>query len=346
MIELIFEPSILASIAFILLFSLFLVSDCGSFILDNVKGQLKSVVPEENIILITGCDTGFGAMASIELTKSGYNVVSACLTEDGKKSLEGKVALSILCDVTNEKDVLRLALATEDLAAKNKLRLWAVINNAGIAPLGNMDWLSMGDIKRVMDINYIGTVSVIKATLPELKKTRNSRIINISSIAGLGNGMPFFGAYSASKHAIEGMSKCLRVELKPWGVHVCNINPGVMATPLIFNTGSLTRKLLEAAPVVIKNQYPDVLKSIEKFESLTKFEALFIQDPKVVVMAIKRLIITSNPSLVNLTGFMAKFIGFSLLFPAYIVDWVGSFFSVVVKPSPEVLAKMQKSRRV
>jgi hypothetical protein len=184
MLELILEPSILVSTAFLLLFSLFLVSDCGSFILDNVKGQLKTVVPEENIILITGCDTGFGAMASIELAKSGYNVVSACLTEEGKKSLEGKVALSILCDVTNEKDVLCLALATEDLAAKNKLRLWAVINNAGIAPLGNMDWLSMSDIKRVMDINYIGAVSVIKATLPELKKTRNSRIINISSVAG------------------------------------------------------------------------------------------------------------------------------------------------------------------
>ena len=184
MLDLILEPSILTSIALVLIFSLFLVSDSGSFIFDNLKGQLKTVVPEENIILITGCDTGFGAMASIELARSGYNVVSACLTEDGKKRLEGKVALTILCDVTNEADVSRLASATEDLAAKNKIRLWAVINNAGIAPMGNMDWLSMSDIKKAMDINYFGAVSVIKATLPELKKTRNSRIINISSIAG------------------------------------------------------------------------------------------------------------------------------------------------------------------
>jgi hypothetical protein len=184
MLDLILEPSILTSIALVLIFSLFLVSDSGSFMFDNLKGQLKTVVPEENIILITGCDTGFGFMAAIELAKSGYIVVAACLTEDGKKRLEGKVTLTILCDVTNEADVLRLASATENLAAKNKIRLWAVINNAGIAPFGNIDWLSMSDLKKVMDINYFGAVAVIKATLPELKKTRNSRIINISSIAG------------------------------------------------------------------------------------------------------------------------------------------------------------------
>lgn len=199
MLDLTPEPVIVASIAFLLLFSLFLVSDCGSFILDDLKGQLKTVVPEENIILITGCDSGFGALASIELTSCGYNVVSACLTEEGKNRLEGKVSLSILCDVTNESDVLRLAVATEDLAAKKKIHLWAVINNAGIARFGLIDWLDLSEIKKVMDVNYIGAVSVIKATLPQLKKTRDSRIINISSLAGICGGTPFFGAYAASK---------------------------------------------------------------------------------------------------------------------------------------------------
>lgn len=199
MFDLTIEPSLSISIAFLLLFSLFLVSDCGNYILNNLKKQLKTVVPEDNIILITGCDSGFGELAAIELTACGYNVVAACLTEEGKNRIKSLVSLSVLCDVTNENDVLHLATAIEELAAKNKLRLWAVINNAGIARFGCIDWLNLIDIKKVMDVNYFGAVSVIKATLPELKKTCNSRIINISSIAGLAGGTSLFGAYSASK---------------------------------------------------------------------------------------------------------------------------------------------------
>lgn len=73
--------------------------------------------------------------------------------------------------------------------------MWAVVNNAGIAPMGYMDWLSMEAIRKVMDVNYFGAISVIKAMLPQLKRVKGSRIINISSVAGYSTG-PGLGAYS------------------------------------------------------------------------------------------------------------------------------------------------------
>ena len=84
----------------------------------------------KSIVLITGCDTGFGALSAIELSDSGYRVVAACLTEEGVARLDQKVTLSIVCDVTKEDDVIKLATAVEKLAIDENLNLWAVVNNA------------------------------------------------------------------------------------------------------------------------------------------------------------------------------------------------------------------------
>lgn len=137
------------------------------------------------------------------------------------------------------------------------------------------------------------------------------------------------------------MSKCLRIELKAWNIHVCNINPGPMKTPMALNSGSLSKKLFEAAPIAIQNQYSNAKEQIDKLE-----KSIHEEDPKVVVMAMKRLVTAANPSLVNLTGIFAKLVGFLLIFPAFIGDWISSLVSVVIVPLPEVLASVQKPRTI
>lgn len=109
----------------------------------------------------------------------------------------------------------------------NPCILWAVVNNAGIAVVGCIDWMSMDIISKMMNVNYLGMVSITKAFLPLLKQTKYSRIINISSMAGIVTS-PRMAAYSASKHAVEGFSNVLRLELLPWNIFVCNINPSYM----------------------------------------------------------------------------------------------------------------------
>jgi NAD(P)-dependent dehydrogenase (short-subunit alcohol dehydrogenase family) len=106
----------------------------------------------KRVIVITGCDTGFGYLSSIDLAENGYRVVSACLTQDGLARLDQHVTLAVICDVTNEEDIKKLAATVEKLVDEENLCLWALINNAGIAPIGYIDWLPMTVIRKTMEV--------------------------------------------------------------------------------------------------------------------------------------------------------------------------------------------------
>jgi NAD(P)-dependent dehydrogenase (short-subunit alcohol dehydrogenase family) len=129
--------------------------------------------------------------------------------------------------VTKEADVIALRAATEALMESTKSNLWGVVNNAGIAILSPLDWNSMDAYRKVMEVNFFGHVAVTMQMLPLLKRTPNSRILNLSSAAGITSSANF-SAYGASKHAMEGFMKSVRQELKPWGIHMSNINPAFM----------------------------------------------------------------------------------------------------------------------
>jgi NAD(P)-dependent dehydrogenase (short-subunit alcohol dehydrogenase family) len=159
--------------------------------------KVSSLKKDKSVVVITGCDSGFGNMLSVELAQQGYHVISACQSDEGIQSLKRSVAKTIKCDVTNQEQVNQLAAEVEKYITRSNrdLRLWAVVNNAGIAPLGNLDWLNLSCFEKAMDVDYIGAVRVIKAMLPLLKKTKFSRIVNVSSIFGL-VGCPAYSPYA------------------------------------------------------------------------------------------------------------------------------------------------------
>ena len=146
----------------------------------------KIPLNSQMVVVITGCDSGFGLIACSRLANEGVKVVAACLTSEGCKRVGCAATVkAVQCDVTKEEDVVRLVAETKKVLASDKeLCLWAVVNNAGIAPLGYCDWLSLSTFRLAMDVNYFGTVMVTKAFLPLLKQTKHSRIINLSSLAG------------------------------------------------------------------------------------------------------------------------------------------------------------------
>ena len=116
----------------------------------------------------------------------------------GHDWIASKVSKAIVCDVRKDLDVQLLGEITGDIIETKKLKLWAVINNAGVADGGCFDWTPLDVFIKTMDVNYFGILRVIKSTLPYLKQTTSSRIINISSIAGLTACGPLFGAYAGS----------------------------------------------------------------------------------------------------------------------------------------------------
>ena len=146
------------------------------------------------LILITGCDSGFGFQTAQELSNKGFSVIAVCLTQEGLSRVKSFTFHGILCDITKEKDLQDLSRRLEEIILASQGTLWAVINNAGVAPGGYMDWLSTESCRKAMEVNYFGLLSITKRTLPFLKKVRNSRIINISSMAGVIGGCNL-GAY-------------------------------------------------------------------------------------------------------------------------------------------------------
>ena len=131
--------------------------------------------PSQHLIVITGCDSGFGELLSKRLSHKGFHVISGCLTVNGIKNLENVVTKAVLCDVTMEQDLQQLAQDVEEITKQTNSKVWAVINNAGIADGGALDWTEVKIWKKVMEVNFFAAVGMIRAMLPFLKRTPGSR---------------------------------------------------------------------------------------------------------------------------------------------------------------------------
>jgi len=120
-----------------------------------------------------------------------------------------------------------------------------LVNNAGVAVGYLIEWSTSADFRRNMDVNYHGMVDMILAHLPLLRKAKHPRIINVSSAAGFTTAITM-GGYTASKHAIEGFSDVLRLELAPFGISVSIIEPAFQRTNIIKNLDTLINSAYEA----------------------------------------------------------------------------------------------------
>jgi len=177
-------------------------------------------------VLITGASSGIGRETAKYLVRRGFRVFAAARKKD-----EGNLIL----DVT---DPASVAAAAATIAAEVGDRgLAGLVNNAGIAVPGPLEFVPIADFERQFDVNVTGQLRVTQAILPLLRLGRG-RIVNISSIAGR-SAMPVMGPYSASKFALEAMSDSLRLELRPWNIHVALIEPGPIQSEIWAKAGSL-----------------------------------------------------------------------------------------------------------
>ncbi len=188
-------------------------------------------------VVITGASTGIGWATAKLLLGRGFRVFGSVrkqLDADRLKAEFGAGFTPLLFDVTDEAAVL--AAAREVRAALNGETLTGLVNNAGIAVAGPVLGLSADEFRRQMDVNVIGPVIATQAFAPLLGadpslKGPKGRIVMIGSVAGK-NGNPLSAAYSASKHAIEGLSESLRREMMLFGIDVIIVAPGAVKTPI------------------------------------------------------------------------------------------------------------------
>jgi NAD(P)-dependent dehydrogenase (short-subunit alcohol dehydrogenase family) len=188
-------------------------------------------------VVITGASTGIGHATAKLLLDRGFRVFGSVRKQadaDRLNSEFGANFIPLLFDVTDEAAVL--SAAREVRAALGGETLAGLVNNAGIAVTGPVLELAADEFRRQINVNVIGPVIAIQAFGPLLGSDPSlrgpkGRIVMISSVAGK-SGNPLMSAYSASKHAIEGLSEALRREMMLFGIDVIIVAPGAVKTPI------------------------------------------------------------------------------------------------------------------
>jgi NAD(P)-dependent dehydrogenase (short-subunit alcohol dehydrogenase family) len=185
--------------------------------------------------LVTGASSGIGRATALLLDRSGFQVFAGVRRGEHGEDLRRQASerlTPILLDVTDPHSIEAAARTVSDALRGRELA--GLVNNAGIDIAGPLETSSIAGVRSQFEVNVIGLLAVTQAFLPLLRQSRG-RIINVGSVLGR-LAIPFMGAYSASKFALEGLTDAFRIELRPWGIHVSLIEPGPVATPLWSKT--------------------------------------------------------------------------------------------------------------
>jgi len=182
----------------------------------------------QRAIVITGASSGIGADAAEALARKGFIVFAGVRTEAAaaKAAAAHENMRPLRLDVTDH-DSIKAAAAS---VAASGVPLFGLVNNAGIAVGGPLEFLPLDQLRRQFEVNVFGAVAVSQAFLPHLREQRG-RLVFVGSVSGR-IAVPTIGPYGASKFALRAIADVLRIELAPAGISVSLVEPGSVKTPI------------------------------------------------------------------------------------------------------------------
>lgn len=202
-------------------------------------GQRLPVGPaRSHAVLVTGCSSGIGRAAALQLAADGFLVLATVRKAEDAKRLAAdaphNAVKALIVDVTDERSVAAARDATEKELSRRKASLVGVVNNAGYSESAPFELVPLEALRRQLDTNVVGQVAVSQAFLPLLRRGaaatgRSARLVFVSSVVGRFTA-PLAGPYCASKYALESVVDAFRMELAPWDVDVVAIQPGAIGT--------------------------------------------------------------------------------------------------------------------
>lgn len=243
-------------------------------------------------VLITGASSGFGLMLANDLHKKGFKVIG---TSREPEKYNGKFPFKLMkLDIDDDNSINSFAA---QVSADIK-QLDVLVNNAGFMLTGIAEETPMDAARKQFETNFWGTVKVTNSLLPKLRKQKSGQIITVSSIVGL-IGPPNLSFYAASKHAVEGYFKALRMELHQFNIKVSVVEPVWFKTNLGHN-----------AVVSKGNTISDYNNYRNKLDALTQKGLDDAQTPEPVVEIITKIIQTKEPKFSNPVGKQSGMITF------------------------------------
>ena len=265
---------------------------------------------ENRAVLISGASSGIGRHCALSIAKAGFKVFAGVRNEEAGKQLEqessGQIE-KIDLDIGNLHSV---ESAAQQLKSEN---LYAIVNNAGIAMLGPLEFIPLVEIRKQFEVNLFGHIAVSQAFLPLLRQTMGSRIINMSSLSGF-LAFPLYGSYASSKFALEAFNDALRRELDPWNIKVISIQPGNIRTPIWEKSFQTAKSIAAEFPPEASFYYPNSLAdSKESTDSLTP--------PSAVSRAVLKALTSKHPKAHYRVGLSAlKYALYNRLLPTWAID--------------------------
>jgi NAD(P)-dependent dehydrogenase (short-subunit alcohol dehydrogenase family) len=251
------------------------------------------------IAVITGTSSGFGLLTAVELARQGFEVV-ATMRDLGRRSyLEeaaARAGVGAKIDV-RKLDVTefeRIPIFVAEVLGDYK-RIDVLVNNAGFAMAGFAEDLQLEEIRLQFETNFFGAVAMTKAVLPAMRAQKSGHIIMLSSVGGQ-HGSPVISSYSASKHALEGWSESLRLEVGSLGIKVVLIEPGAFQTDIWTRNAKLGERVSDAAS-------PNLERAQKMRAHVSKLPK---GDPLEVVRRIAQVAQDPNPRLRYLVGSDAR----------------------------------------
>jgi NAD(P)-dependent dehydrogenase (short-subunit alcohol dehydrogenase family) len=177
------------------------------------------------VVFVTGVSSGIGRATVTQFATLGCKVFGSVRDIKKAQAIPGVELLEM--DVRDDASVKRAIGVIVDKAQ----RIDVLVNNAGATMLGSVEETSIAEAQALFDTNVFGTLRTMQAVLPHMREQRSGRIINVSSVLGF-LPAPYMGLYSASKHAVEGMSETLDHEVRNFGVRVVLVEPSLTKTTL------------------------------------------------------------------------------------------------------------------
>lgn len=241
-----------------------------------------------SIILVTGASSGIGKATARNLLQQGHMVYAVARRVEAMQDLQALGAIVLRMDITQEADVA--AVVTR--VTREHGALDVLVNNAGFAIYGSVEETSMEDARGQFEVNLFGMARLTQLLIPAMRERGHGRIINVSSMGGK-IYTPLGAWYHATKHAVEGWSDALRIELQAFGIDVVVIEPGIIATEF---GDVMTQPMLDRSG---HGPYGKLAHSIAKSKAP-------MSQPTVVAQAIARAVRARRPKTRYVAGNMAR----------------------------------------
>lgn len=250
-------------------------------------------------VLITGASTGIGYATALYLDQMGYKVYACVRKDSDKQKLQENASNRLESIILDVCDLDSIHSAYEHIQDISNGETFHLINNAGLSVNGPLELLDHADIKKVIDVNLTGLLTVTNIFLPKIRMSKG-RIINISSGHGL-LAIPDKSVYAASKAGVQAVCDSLRVELKPFGVEVISIIVGKVNTSVLGKILDGRSAMIEKASRESYEVYKTLIEYFDKeVKNIPGIEA------KRVAETIEKALTDNKPKMKYLIGPGAK----------------------------------------